>query len=370
MGFLKEALLANLLRDLAQRSNAEAAAQRDARVLRIALADANAPDWPGPVVALMWPAPPDSPDALWANRLGTAQRPAAGPQALRVEVAAGASFNYGKVQGFARALLHGLAQQQPAATSVGLALPGPAFGLDVGACVEWLLLGLVETLAALPQAPGVTDLVLLEPSPIRRQLMADKLALLLAADQSDPSLPGWVPSANAWPLVYLPVGGGGGARMKAPFEQRTTHLQTLTAFVAMPFKTELLDVYQYGILGPAEKAKFRAERLDFEHYTGDVVQQIKDRIDNADLVIADMSGANANVFLEIGYAWGKGRQVVLLWRKPADGKPTKGKLVVPPFDVAGSRRIEYSSIRELDRDLTETLKALYPLLRQRSAGQD
>jgi hypothetical protein len=58
--------------------------------------------------------------------------------------------------------------------------------------------------------------------------------------------------------------------------------------------------------------------------------------------------ANPNVYLEVGYAWGRGRPTVLLVR---DVKELR-------FDVAAYRCIIYRSIRELETLLTRELERL------------
>ena len=69
---------------------------------------------------------------------------------------------------------------------------------------------------------------------------------------------------------------------------------------------------------------------------------------SARLVVADLSTANANVYLEVGYAWGKGIPTVLLAKDSDDLK----------FDVKTQRCIAYKSIKHLEESLASELKAL------------
>lgn len=98
-------------------------------------------------------------------------------------------------------------------------------------------------------------------------------------------------------------------------------------FVAMPFAIDMEDVYHYGIQNAVHAVGYLCERADLSTFTGDVLQWIKDRITSADLVVADLSDANPNVYLEIGFAWGRAKPTVLLVR---DTKHLK-------FDVQGQR---------------------------------
>jgi hypothetical protein len=119
-------------------------------------------------------------------------------------------------------------------------------------------------------------------------------------------------------------------------------------FVAMPFAPEFDDYFHYGIQQAVNTAGFLCERADLATFTGDVIVWVKERIDSARLLVADLSTANPNVYLEVGYAWGKGIPTVLLARDRADLK----------FDVKGQRCLLYTSIRRLEELLTRELGGL------------
>jgi hypothetical protein len=118
----------------------------------------------------------------------------------------------------------------------------------------------------------------------------------------------------------------------------------------MPFTKELEDVYVFGIQGPVNAAGYLCERVDMVTFTGDIVERIKSRIGSASVVIADLTGANANVYLEVGYAWGKNRPTLLLLKKGDDLK----------FDVRGQRCIIYDNIVDLSKKLQADLADLQP----------
>ncbi len=65
-------------------------------------------------------------------------------------------------------------------------------------------------------------------------------------------------------------------------------------------------------------------------------------------MVADLSTANPNVYLEVGFAWGVGTPTVLIVNTTDDLK----------FDVRGQRRLKYSKIRELEESLTRELSSL------------
>jgi hypothetical protein len=119
-------------------------------------------------------------------------------------------------------------------------------------------------------------------------------------------------------------------------------------FVAMPFSEEMDDIYFYGIQRPVHAAGYLCERVDLTPFTGAILERIKSRIETATLVIADLTGANPNVYLEVGYAWGKNRPTILLVR---NGEELK-------FDVRGQRCIIYRKILDLEKALEHELREI------------
>lgn len=117
------------------------------------------------------------------------------------------------------------------------------------------------------------------------------------------------------------------------------------AFVAMPFLAELEDVFHYGIQAPVKAAGLLCERVDQLSFDGLIIQRIRERIETAKVVIADLSTANPNVYLEVGYAWGRNKPTILLVRDVSELR----------FDVQGYRCLIYRSIRELEALLAAEL---------------
>lgn len=69
-------------------------------------------------------------------------------------------------------------------------------------------------------------------------------------------------------------------------------------FVIMPFKNEFNDIYQLGIKSACREADCYCERVDEQVYDGSMIERIYNQIRCADLIIADMSEKNPNVFLK------------------------------------------------------------------------
>lgn len=119
-------------------------------------------------------------------------------------------------------------------------------------------------------------------------------------------------------------------------------------FVAMPFAQEFDDVFHYAIQTSVNGAGYLCERADVSAFTGDVMERVKRRIKTAELVIADLTGSNPNVHLEVGYAWGCGKPTVLVTRRVEDLN----------FDTKGQRCLAYKTIRDLENQLRTELEDL------------
>jgi nucleoside 2-deoxyribosyltransferase len=76
----------------------------------------------------------------------------------------------------------------------------------------------------------------------------------------------------------------------------------------------------------------RCIRGDTSISTGMLIDKIKSNIQQADVVIADCSGGNPNVFYELGVAHALGKEVILIHDSEEKAIPT---------DIAGYERLQY-----------------------------
>jgi len=108
-----------------------------------------------------------------------------------------------------------------------------------------------------------------------------------------------------------------------------------TCFVMMPFGA-WFDRYYQEIYAPAIKdAGFEPVRADELFSTGSVVEQIWEQIVKAKLLLADLTGKNANVFYELGLAHAARKPVIF----------TSAVVDDVPFDLRHLRVIIYD-VRE------------------------
>jgi hypothetical protein len=121
-------------------------------------------------------------------------------------------------------------------------------------------------------------------------------------------------------------------------------------FVAMPFADDMGDLFHYGIQQAISSIGFLCERIDLLPSVGDILSRIKERIKTSTLVVAELTGANPNVYLEVGFAWGCNVPTILLVKE--------SEVENLRFDVVGQRCITYTSIRNLEQKLSAELAAL------------
>ena len=117
-------------------------------------------------------------------------------------------------------------------------------------------------------------------------------------------------------------------------------------FVLMPFDPAFNDIYRYGIKDTAAEAGAYAERVDEQLHDERILDRIYNQIAKADIIVADMTGRNANVFYETGYAHALDKRVILLTQDAAD----------IPFDLKDRPHIVYkASIQVLRPELHKWL---------------
>lgn len=118
-------------------------------------------------------------------------------------------------------------------------------------------------------------------------------------------------------------------------------------FVLMPFKAEFDDVYQLGIRDTCQRVGLHCQRADEQIFEGTILDNVYSQIARADIIVAEMTGRNPNVFYETGYAHALGKTVILLTQRAED----------IPFDLTQYPHIVYESrITSLKEELEKRLR--------------
>jgi hypothetical protein len=240
-------------------------------------------------------------------------------------------FGYSNIRDFGRKTLTSLAGEAPQTGHLALTLHGAGYGLDEREAFESEVAGLMDAVISGDFPPSLTRISIVERNPGRARRLQQSLEQLIAGGRI--SL-----DERTRRSVDESLRSVGYSSASKPY-----------VFVAMPFADSMDDVFHYGIQNAVNSAGYLCERADQSSFTGDVLDWVKKRIAAAALIVADLSTANPNVYLEVGYAWGCGKPTILTVRQPEDLK----------FDIRGQRCLVYrGSIRSLEEMLRKELAPL------------
>jgi hypothetical protein len=246
-------------------------------------------------------------------------------------------FDYEEIRRFAGEVLKILTSAAPSTRHLAMTIHGVGYGLDEAEALRSQLAGYLDAFDSGYYPSTLQKITIVD----RNQARVQRLRAVL--NESIPGSTAILPETTE-PLVFpQPIERSSMTSNVGRKSAKKPHV-----FVAMPFSEEMDDVYYYGIHAPVNAAGYLCERADLTAFTGDILERIKSRIETAALVIAELTTANPNVFLEVGYAWGKDRPTILLAQET-------DKL---PFDIRGQRCLAYKRIRDLEEALARELHEL------------
>ncbi len=254
-----------------------------------------------------------------------------GPRAyLFTGVKALGELSYPDLRAFVRISLASLYEQNRDVAHVALTVHGAGFGLDEIEAFASQLGGILDAIETGRFPQGLARISFVE----RNRNRAERLKAAL-----EKLLPGGVVSLR---------GRSGDSVGTTVRDAGYRSAEKRRAFVAMPFDPSMEDAFHYAMQGATHRQEMLCERVDSSAFTGDILERIKKQIETATIVIADLTDANANVYLEVGYAWGRGVPTVLVARVGTELK----------FDVRGHRCLFYAGIRDLENKLDQELPPL------------
>jgi hypothetical protein len=127
-------------------------------------------------------------------------------------------------------------------------------------------------------------------------------------------------------------------------------LEQLDVFVLMPFKDDMLPVYEDHIKPTCANMELSVRRADDFFTAGSVVQDVWAAIASARVIVADCTDRNPNVFYEIGLAHAIGQPTILLTQRAED----------VPFDLRHLRYISYQltprGMKDFEMAFRETIR--------------
>ena len=136
------------------------------------------------------------------------------------------------------------------------------------------------------------------------------------------------------------------------FRSNDFNVDSKKCFIVMPFNPDEDKIYNDVIKPLVESCGLECFRADEIYNNKAIVEDIWRSINESGIIIADLSGRNANVFYELGLAHAIGKEVILIAQKEDDF----------PFDLRHLRHIvyqtSYDGVPSFKKTLAETIKAV------------
>jgi hypothetical protein len=250
-------------------------------------------------------------------------------------------FRYREMTQFARRAIEVIGAQRPPVRTLTTTVHGAGYGLDVAEALRSLIFGFQQGLATTP-LPQLEHIIFVERNARRceqLQSLLEGVEIVSAVHGVTPELPSGVGSITT-PHV---------ATLDSVLGAAPEPVKKQTVFVAMPFVEEFDDVYQFGIYSTIRRCGYICEKVDESAFAGNIVDRITDGIRNAKFVVADLTLEKPNVYLEVGYAWGMNKPVLLVAR---EGQRLH-------FDVSHHRCLFYKTIGKLAESLEREVREMF-----------
>jgi hypothetical protein len=245
-------------------------------------------------------------------------------------------FRYPEMRVFARKSIEALSRVAPQTERLTTTVHGANTGLDIEEALRSLVFGFQQGLTTHPLT-ALREVVFVERNQRRFEVIQRALGEL---DLVLPSRPA------SGQIVHISTLAAEPARKR-------------TVFVAMPFSEEFEDIYQFGIYAAVRNCGYVCEKVDESVFAGNIVDRITEAIRNATFVVADLTQERPNVYLEVGFAWGLKKPVLLVAR---DGQKLH-------FDLSHHKCIFYKTIGKLNETLEKTIRDMFGAGDQPESGR-
>ncbi len=234
-------------------------------------------------------------------------------------------LSYSDIQNLSRRTLSVLKAELPSAAHLAMTIHGAGWGLDETAALVAQINGYLEAVYANDLPPALQTITIVEyRMDATRRLQT---AFETQFDGVFQRVPG-----DEWAYSYTL-----GANAAAPVES-ISQAQPY-AFVIMANDPALDDFFYYGIQNAVHSIGDLCARMDLSLKDAEIMGQIKQKIDGAHFVVADLTGLPSSALLYLGYAWGKQRPTILIRQKAA------------VTELAEHDALTYERIRDLEQGL-------------------
>jgi hypothetical protein len=245
-------------------------------------------------------------------------------------------FRYREMTQFARRAMKIIEENRLPVQTLTTTVHGAGYGLDIAESLRALIFGFQQGLAASP-LPQLEKIIFAE----RNARRCEQLKTLLQGVE--------IVSAPHAAASGQPTALPATATLSVGTTPATEPVKKKSVFVAMPFTDEFEDVYQFGIYSTIRRCGYICEKVDESVFAGSIVDRIMDGIKNAQFVVADLTMERPNVYLEVGFAWGTNKPVILVAR---EGQRLH-------FDLSHHKCLFYKNISKLAEALEKTVLDMF-----------
>ena len=253
------------------------------------------------------------------------------------------NLGYKQLRLFAQRMIESLNETAPTTKHLAMTAHGSGFSLDEQEAMLSVFAGLRDAMQGgkMPSALEKISIVEINTKRVNRLRTAiDRV--MQKADYATPLSDSW-----GYKLKY-----DGTSSAIEPDDLQSAGAKHIKphAFVVLAAKDQDEDLFEYGIQTPVHAHGLLCERYEDvaeDHYSEQVLNTIKENIDHAQVVVVELTKADPGVYLQLGYAWGKGIPTILLLK---EGEEFYFEI---PTDV-----IRYQKIKDVETAISEVLDKL------------
>jgi hypothetical protein len=241
------------------------------------------------------------------------------------------SFTYHDIRSFAETALNLIAEQAPETRHIAMTIHGMGFGFDEQEAIMAQLGGIIDRLQSDEIPPALEKISIIEFQKDRVNRLQKAVSPFFEevdyASRAEGEAWGYDLQFSRQEKVESP---NAGRETVKPY-----------AFVLLPHEQELEDIFYYGIQRPVHAMGLLCERSGENEKPSQDLHGMMNRIGLARAFICDVSETDPELYLQLGYALGKGIPTALISRKENP-------------DIAEA--IPYQKIWELEERISQWLK--------------
>ena len=270
---------------------------------------------------------------LWDHALLPSNSIIASSYILFLQVGLLWTFQYEQIRRFASDSLRILAKIAPGVKHIAMTIHGTGYGLDEYEAFRSQIAGFFDAFRNKLYPPQLERITIVELNPDR----ANRLRTILSLATPENINTEIQLSDNAQRIWF-----------SSDIKSAGSH-STIKRLVFVTFNPDnnFDDVYYYGIQDPVSTFGYICERSP-SYTSKEDVNHVKDRINQASIVIADISTADLRLYFEIGYALGREKRLLLIQKESS----TRNE------NIIGINPITYRKIRDLEEKLSKEIKLL------------